>query len=85
MNPDHDDQKKFWKIIILKGVYPILKFEDVQYDFSALESAQGLKLRLKALFWITKTMTLKFFEYSKILVDFGIKFEFHLTKKTLIF
>ena len=42
MNPDHDDQKKFWKIIILKGVYPILKFEDVQYDFSALRT-QTLK------------------------------------------
>ena len=65
--------------MILKGVCPSLKFRDVQRHFSALECAHGLKFRLKALFWMTNTMNRKFFEYSKILVNFGMRFESHLT------
>ena len=71
--------QSFSKKIILKGTCPTLKIRNVRCDFSALERAYGLKLRVKVLFFMQSTMTWKFLQYSKILVNLGIKFEFHHT------
>ena len=74
--------KNFWKIMILKGVCPSLKFQDVQCDFSALESAHRLKFCLKPLFLIINTMSWKFLEFSKIMVNFGIRNKSHHSCQT---
>ena len=68
----------FSKKIILKGTCPSLKLRNVWCDFSVLERAHGLKFRGKAPFLMPNTMTEKFFQYSEILVNLGIKFESHL-------
>ena len=69
--------QQYSKKIIFKGTCPSLKFRNVRWDFSTLEKAHGLKFRVKALFLMPKTMTLKFVQYSKVLVNLGIIFESH--------
>ena len=59
-------------------------FENVWCDFSALERAHGLKFRLKAQFLMPNTMTSKFFEYSKILVNLGISSETHQYRSKIL-
>ena len=70
--------QSFSKKLILKGTSPSLKLRNVWCDFSVLERVHGLIFRGKALFLMPNTMTEKIFQYSKILVNLGIKFESHL-------
>ena len=67
--------KKSWKIVIIKGVCPSLKFEDAQCDLPALERAHWLKFRLWDIILDNKHDNFKIFWTFENFVNFGIRFE----------
>ena len=80
--------KKSWKIVIIKGVCPSLKFEDAQCDLPALERAHWLKFRLWDIILDNKHDNFKIFWTFENFVNFGIRFEsyqYSVYKKSLLF